>query len=183
MINIFEIIKEFTLDFRAISANLIIALVLIIIGIFIGKFVKLILGKVFNRLRLEKIFKYGTVDISLTIVKWSIYLFFIGVAIEKLNIPYLGAPLYNTISIIPKSIGSLIIIIAGFFLGSFFKDSIIQANKEWKILGNISFYFLLYLSFIISIQLVFTFSSFLVNWVSVLFTGFYLLFLTLRYKK
>lgn len=183
MVNILEVIKEFTLNSREIGFNLLTSLIIVIVGIFIGKFVKLILSRVFYKLKFEKIFKFGTVEVGLTIIKWAIYLFFISFAIEQLELPYLSNGFLSSLSLIPKSIGALIILVGGFFLGKYLRDNVVQANKEWSLLGHICFYFFLYLAFIISIQLVFTSNVFLVNWISLIFTGFFLLFLVLRYRK
>lgn len=183
MVSIGYTIREFTVNSKDLGGDLLAALIIVIIGIFIGKFVKLILGRISRRLKLDKILKYGTVNVGLTVIKWSIYLFFIGFAIEMLNIPYLSEDFIDTLSIIPISVGALVILIAGYFLGGFFKNATIQADKEWTLLGNIIFFFFMYLAFMISIQLIFAFNHFLVNWISIIFTGFFLLFLTLRYKK
>tara|TARA_Y100000034_G_scaffold106885_1_gene135926 strand:- start:606 stop:1157 length:552 start_codon:yes stop_codon:yes gene_type:complete len=183
MVTIAEIITNFTTSSKEIGVNLITAIIIIVIGIFIGKFVKLILNRVTKKLKLEKVFKFGTVEVGLTIIKWTIYLFFIGVGIDKLNIPYLSISFANAISIIPKSVGALVILIGGFVLGKFLQNSIEHTGKkDWKLLGDISFYFFIYLSFIIAIQLIFAANAFLLNWTSVIFTAFFLLFLTLRNK-
>jgi hypothetical protein len=183
MVGLADVIREFTLNSKNIGLNLFIGLVIILIGIFIGKFVKLILNRVITKLKLDKIFKFGTLEVGLTIIKWSIYLFFIGFAVEQLGIPYLSTSFANAISIIPKSIGALVILVVGFALGRFFQDTIEQTGKkDWDLLGNISFYFFVYISFILSTHILFVTNQFLVNWISLIFTTFFLLFLTLKYK-
>ncbi|MBS3156933.1 hypothetical protein J4442_02040 [Candidatus Woesearchaeota archaeon] len=183
MVSVFDVIREFTLNSKIIGTNLVIALVIIVIGVLIGKFVKLVLSRILSRLRIERIFKFRSVDVGLTIIKWSVYLFFISFAIKQLKIPYLSDGFIDSLSIIPRSIGAFIVVVAGFLFGKYLKENIMQANKEWALLGDISFYFFLYLSFIISIQLVFFSEEFLINWVSLIFTAFFLLFLVLKNRK
>jgi hypothetical protein len=183
MAGLSEVILEFTTNSRNLGLDLLVAIFIIVIGILIGKFVKLILNRVVLKLKLDKIFKFGTVDIGLTIVKWAIYLFFIGFAVERLSLPYLSTSFTNAISIIPKSIGALIVIVAGFILGKFFQNTIDQTGKkDFEPLGYMSFYLFIYISFILSIHLIFVASQFLVNWTSLIFTSFFLLFLTLKHK-
>ena len=54
-----NVIKEFTLNSKNIGFNLFVGLIIIVVGIFIGKFVKLILSRLVTKLKLNKIFKYG----------------------------------------------------------------------------------------------------------------------------
>ena len=183
MVNVLDVIKEFTLNSREIGSDLVIAFIIIVIGIFIGKFVKLVLNRFLGRLKVDKLFKFGTVEVGLTIIKWAIYLFFISFAIQQLKIPYLSNGFIESLAIIPRSIGAFIVIIAGFLFGKYLKDNITQANKEWSLLGHISFYFFLYLSFIISIQLIFFSNAFLISWISLILTSFFLLFLVLKNRK
>lgn len=177
-----DVIRNFSIDSREIGINIAITLIIIIIGVFVGKLVKFILNRISNRLKLRDVFKFGSVDVALIIIKWTIYIFFIEVAIKHLNLPYISTTFTEIISIIPKSIGALIAIVMGFFLGQFFLKAIVQTkNKEWLLLGNISLYFFIYVSFIISIQLLFMPNEFLTKWITLILTGFFLLFASLKY--
>lgn len=184
MAGLLEALMAFLLDSRTVGMEILRALAILVVGIFIGKFVKLLLKKAAAKLQLERIFKFGAVDISLTLIKWAVYIFFLEFAIEQLRLPYLSTSLTNALSIVPRSIGALIILTAGFALGTFFRTTIVQTGKkDWVPLGHIFYYFFLYLAFILVIQLIFTSNAFLSTWVSLLFTGFFLLFLTLHYYK
>ena len=46
MVSVFDVIREFTLNSKIIGTNLVIALVIIVIGVLIGKFVKLVLSRI-----------------------------------------------------------------------------------------------------------------------------------------
>ena len=183
MATISDIIGEFTLNSKDIGINLLIAVIVLVLGILLGKLVKLILRVVAQRLKLEKIFRFGSIDAFLTIIKWTVYIFFITLAIDQLSIPLLNTSFFDALDIVPKSVGALVIIATGFSLGLFLKKTIIKTEqKDWQPLGEIAFYLFLYLSFIISVQLVFD-NDFMVRWIILLFTGFYLLFLTLKHTK
>jgi len=177
-----EALRQFTAIIKSVSVNFLIAALIAALGIFMGKLVKLVLRKIFERMGLPKIFKFGSIEAGLTIIKWSIYLFFFGFAIDQLKIPYLSTSFVSALTIIPKSIGAYIVIILGFLIGKFFQEAIAQTKKkELNLLGEISLNFFVYLAFMISIQLIFANDDYLVRWISVLFTGFYLLFAVIKY--
>tara|TARA_Y100000034_G_C6849055_1_gene384983 strand:+ start:474 stop:1025 length:552 start_codon:yes stop_codon:yes gene_type:complete len=176
-------IREFSVNSQEIGVNLLIAVLIIVVGILLGKFFKLILGKIAYKVKLDKLFKYGSVDVALTIVKWSVYIFFVGIAVEQLGFSNLSNSFTNAISIIPKSIGAFIILVVGFAVGSFIQNTVKNTNKkDWNLLGNVSFYFFMYISFILSLQVLFTSDAFLSRWMSILFSFFYFLFLVLKYR-
>ena len=114
-----EALRQFTAIIKSVSVNFLIAALIAALGIFMGKLVKLVLRKIFERMGLPKIFKFGSIEAGLTIIKWSIYLFFFGFAIDQLKIPYLSTSFVSALTIIPKSIGAYIVIILGFLIGKF----------------------------------------------------------------
>src|SRR3989344_9348744 len=125
MATISDIIGEFTLNSKDIGINLLIAVIVLVLGILLGKLVKLILRVVAQRLKLEKIFRFGSIDAFLTIIKWTVYIF-ITLAIDELSIPLLNTSFFDALDIVPKSVGALVIIATGFSLGLFLKKTIIK---------------------------------------------------------
>lgn len=184
MARIIDLVEQFTISTKELGFNAVIALIILVFGILLGKFIKLILKRASKKFQLDKIFESHGIEVVLTIIKWTVYIFFIGFAIEQLDIPYLSTSFADAVSIIPKSIGALTIIVLGYVLARFFQKNIVRnSSKEWFLLGYLLYHFLIYLSLLFSIQLIFVGNDFLSNWISVIITVFYLLFIVLFYTR
>jgi len=157
MINIKEAITN-KIDGIGISSgeflvNLIIAIFIIIIGIIIGKIVKLGLRKLLEKIKLYKILKKNIVDLFLRVIKWSIYILFINLAIMQLGIPQITENITNILGVIPSLTGALVIISLGFAIGVFLKNIVIESKVEGgEILSQIFFFFINYIFIIFAIK-------------------------------
>ena len=98
-------------DFNVFIINLVIAVILIIIGIFLGNFVKIILRKVVNKSGIDSGAKKSYIALFLSVISWSIYILFISLALDQLGIPQLTSWLTSILVVIPALVGSLILII------------------------------------------------------------------------
>ena len=153
-------------------AEIILALIIIAFGIFVGKFTKYILRWIFEKTRIEVFFKHDVIDTFLTIVKWSVYIFFISIALKQLSIPILSVYLSAALDIVVQLIGSFVIIIVGYAVGVFLKDSVEKiGKKEWKHLGLILFYFTLYISIAYALLLAFSSEPELANNIVLIFSA------------
>jgi hypothetical protein len=133
--------------------NLVIAIILIVIGIFLGKLVKLLLRKLFDRIKLKKKINPEFIDLFLVIIKWSIYILFINAALIQLGIPIFTNWLTTILGVIPALTGALIIISIGFAIGTYLKEVIIESKlKNGDILGEIFFLFTNYIFIIFAIK-------------------------------
>ena len=63
-------------------ANLLIAILLVIVGVFLGKIIKFFLRKGLEKIKIEKMIKWGFIELFLTVIKWSIYILFIDFALR-----------------------------------------------------------------------------------------------------
>jgi hypothetical protein len=157
MINLKEAITN-KIDGIGISSgeflvNLIIAIFIIIIGIIIGKIVKLGLRKLLEKIKLYKILKKNIVDLFLRVIKWSIYILFINLAIMQLGIPQITENITNILGVIPSLTGALVIISLGFAIGVFLKNIVIESKVEGgEILSQIFFFFINYIFIIFAIK-------------------------------
>ncbi|MBU3912999.1 MAG: hypothetical protein KKB21_00015 [Nanoarchaeota archaeon] len=123
--------------------NILIALFLVIVGIFAGKIVKFVLRKLLERLKIEKIAKASFVNLFLVVVKWSIYILFIDIALIQLGIPALTNWLTTILGVIPSLTGALIIISVGFAIATYLKRIISESRVEgWQVLSQIFFFFI-----------------------------------------
>jgi len=134
-------------------ANLLIAIILVIVGIFLGKIIKFFLRKGLEKIKIEKIIKWSFVDLFLTVIKWSIYILFINIALVQLGIPAITSWLTTILGVIPALTGALIIISVGFAIASYLRNVIIESKvKNWQILSQIFFFFINYIFIIFAFK-------------------------------
>ena len=115
-------------------ANCLIAVVLVIVGIFLGKLVKFGLRRGIEKMKIDSIIKPSVVKLFLTIVKWSIYILFLDLAIIQLNIPAFTSWLTTILGVMPALTGALIIITAGFGIAVYLKNMVLESKlKDGKI--------------------------------------------------
>ncbi len=142
-------------DINLFIINLILAAVLIIVGIFLGKFVKFIIRKGIEKAGVERTTKKSFIELFLTVIKWSIYILFISLALDQLGIPQLTSWLTSTLVVIPALVGALILIGMGFAIAIYLRDLIEESNIiGWQVLSTIFFYFVLYVFMIFAIKTV-----------------------------
>lgn len=142
-------------DINIFIINLILAAILIIMGIFLGKFIKFILRKIIEKAEVMKTTKKSFINLFLTIIKWSVYILFIILALDQLGIPQLTKWLTSTLVVIPALVGALFLIGIGFAIAVYLRD-LIEESKilGWKVLSTILFYFVLYVFIIFALKTV-----------------------------
>ena len=128
-----------------ILLNIITAVILIVVGIIVGNIVGYALRKAVDKARIEKAKGYSFFRLFITIIKWSIYILFLNLALNQLEVPQFTNWLTDVLVIIPALVGALLLIIVGFVIAIYLKDSIEDSKVEgWQMLSNIFFYFVLY---------------------------------------
>lgn len=133
--------------------NSLIAIVLILVGIVIGKLVKFGLRKILEKTNINKIAKPSFVNLFLVVVKWSIYILFIDIALIQLKIPAFTGWLTTILGVIPTLTGALIIISAGFAIATYLKQVIVESKVQgWQILSQIFFFFIIYVFIIFALK-------------------------------
>ncbi|MGD2072340.1 MAG: hypothetical protein PVG65_02500 [Candidatus Thorarchaeota archaeon] len=133
--------------------NLVLAVILVGVGIFLGKFAKFILKKISDKANLSKTIRPGFIDLFLTIIKWSIYILFLSLALTKLGIPQFTNWLSSTLVMVPALVGALILIVVGFAIAVYLKD-LVEESKilGWEVLSMIFFYFTIYIFLIFALK-------------------------------
>ena len=167
-------------------ANLLIAIILIVIGIILGKIVKFGLRKGLEKIKIEKILKPSFVDLFLVIIKWSIYILFIDLALIQLEIPTITSWLTTILTVIPSLVGALIIISVGLAIGSYLKNVITESKiRDWQILSQIFFYFVMYIFIIFAFRtaLISVRDTSLINALLIVFTALGGIVLIIYYLK
>jgi len=140
-------------DINLFLINLVIAIILLGIGIFLGKFVKFVFKKTLEKSGVERTTKKSFIELFLTVIKWSIYLLFLSLALDQLGIPQLTKWLTSILVVIPAIVGALLLISLGFGIAVYLKSLVEESEIEgWKILANIMFYFSIYIFSIFAIK-------------------------------
>lgn len=169
--------------------NIIICLLIILIGIFLGKIIKLGLRRLIEKSKLEKIINPSFINLFLVIIKWSVYIMFINFALLQLEMPIFTGWLTTILSVIPSLTGALIIIASGFGIATYLKKTIENSRVEgWEILSMIFFYFINFVFIIFGFKtaLISIRDNFLINMLLGIFTllaGFALILYGLKHKK
>ncbi|MBU0957970.1 MAG: hypothetical protein KKF56_04135 [Nanoarchaeota archaeon] len=133
-------------DFNFLILRVLFGILLIIIGILLGKIVKYGLKKLSDRLELEKNIKQSFIDLILTVIKWSIYVIFINLALFQVPIPSFTNAITNILVVIPAFTASLVLIAIGFGIAVYLREVIEDSEiNGWRILSQFFFIFILYI--------------------------------------
>ncbi|MBI2499701.1 hypothetical protein HYV88_05655 [Candidatus Woesearchaeota archaeon] len=170
---IFNKIVNIGLTSETFFADLIISIILIVFGIFLGKLVKFILRNALEKIKVDKIIKQSFINLFLVVVKWSIYILFIDISLMQLNLPVLTIWLTTILGVIPSLTGALIIISAGFAIATYLKKVVSESKIENGVfLSKMFFYFVNYIFMIFAFKtaLISLQDKFIVNILLVVFT-------------
>jgi hypothetical protein len=147
------------------------ALIILLLGWLVAKVLKAALIKLLVAVRLEKFsarsglskflsrgdIKHSLADIIGTVFFWIIFLFFIDLAVDVLELSLIEDLINSVISFIPNLIAAVLIMIVGVFLSSFFKglvkaaaSSFALANRE--LLAKIVQYLIVFFAVAMSLE-------------------------------
>ena len=118
---------------------------IIIIGVLLGKILSVGLKKLSEKLDMHKHVKVGFIDLTLLIVRWSIYLVFINLALDQLAIPTITHYFSAFLIAIPSFTGGLLLLILGFAF-AFYLKKVIKTSEEgagWEFISQAVFFFVL----------------------------------------
>lgn len=133
------------MDFNLFLVNLIFAVILILVGLALGWLIKSILKRIIEKSEIEKTASKSFIHLFLTVIKWSVYLLFVSLALDQLGIPELTNWLSSFLVVIPAFVGALILIVVGFAIAVYLRDLIEDSRiLSWNLLSMIVFYFVLY---------------------------------------
>lgn len=132
-------------DFNTVLANLVFALILLIVGVLLGNLAKFILKKIAKKAKISISRGYNFYQLFITVITWSIYILFLNLALIQLDVPLLTNWLTSILVVIPALTGALLLIAAGFIIATYLRRVIEDSKIEgWKILSQIFWYFVLY---------------------------------------
>ncbi len=176
------------MTYQKLALNSIIAVVLIAVGIIAGKIVNSILKNALDKARIEKTNAYNFFKFLIVVIKWGIYILFLNLAIRVLSIPQFTSWLTDVLIVIPAIVGGLIIIVVGFAIAVYLRKTIEESKVEsYEILGNIIFYFIIYISLVFALKTaMISMDNTIVNIIIIVLTGIVAagaVFKTLSFRK
>ena len=174
---IYDIISKYSslesIDINQLILRGLISVAIIIFGVCLGKIVTLGLKKLSQKLNLDKKIRGSFIDLFLVIIRWSIYITFLSLALTQLEIPSLTNFFTNILITIPALTGALILIIIGFaiayYLGEIIKNSQI---KRGELISQVVFYFIIYIFGIYAIKTaLISLDEATTNWIIIILTA------------
>jgi len=133
-----------TVDFNQVIIKGVIAIVIILLGVFLGKIINIGLKKISQKLELNKKIRGSFIDLFLVVIKWSIYIIFLSIGLNQLNIPLLTNFFTNILITIPAFVGALVLLAIGFAIAIYLREVIEDAEVTgWDLISKVIFYFVM----------------------------------------
>ncbi|NCN39585.1 MAG: hypothetical protein GW914_04360, partial [Candidatus Aenigmarchaeota archaeon] len=128
--------------------NILGALILLLIGVVIGKIVGSVLLRILKKFKADGYFKLEkgpkVSEIFSTLVKWIIYLAFISASLNILGIQPLTQYFENLVEFIVGILGGTIIIVVAYLIARYFQNQVKTSRSEYsKIVSQIIFFFIM----------------------------------------
>jgi len=134
-----EIAQRFIEYLPGIIEAIIILIVGYIVGRLIGATIKIFLVRVLGLDRWLEMKGLADAAFGISIssfisglIKWYVYLVFIGAAVGRLNIPLLAPYMYNVVNYLPKIIAAAAILLFGLVLGEWLKRKVLETEIALK---------------------------------------------------
>ena len=135
-----------SINVNQLIVRAIVSLAIILVGIFLGKIVNFGLKKLSQKLELNKKIRGSFIELFLVVIKWSIYIIFISIGLNKLEIPTLTNFFTGILITIPAFTGALVLLAIGFIIAIYLRDVIEDAEVTgWDLISKVVFYFVLFL--------------------------------------
>ena len=129
------------------------ALIILVIGWILGYFIGSLIKKILEKLKLDEYLIKGKPSISIsgiisTIIKWTIYLAFIWVAVDILEISALSELMRSIVlEFLPGIIWGIVILIAGYAIADYIRVSIERSKIFYSdLISKIVFWLIIYIS-------------------------------------
>lgn len=121
-----------------------IAILIILLGIFLGKIIGVGLKKLSQRLELNKKIRGSFINLFIVVIKWSVYIIFINLGLNQLEIPLLTSFFTNILITIPAFVGALVLLAIGFAIAIYLREVIKDAEVTgWNLISKVIFYFVM----------------------------------------
>lgn len=162
----------FSADINGILLSSFFAILILLIGIFLGMFVSYLIKRIVKGVDVDDKIRPSFIGLIAVVIKWSIYIGFFSVALKVLNIPVFTSVLTRMLITIPAFVGALILIGVGFAIAVYLRNVVADSKIDgWETLSQYLYYFVLYAfgTYAINLALV-MFDQFVKNWIIVALT-------------
>jgi hypothetical protein len=130
------------------------ALLILLVGIFLGKLIGGILKKIAEKTEVEKEIRPSFIKLIIVVIKWSIYIVFINLALNQFPIEGLSDIIVSVLLVIPAFIAALVLIGIGFAIAIYLRDVVEDSEiTGWKTLSQYLYYFVLYVAGVYALNL------------------------------
>ncbi len=162
-----------SIDINQLILRGIISIVIIVFGIFLGKIITLGLKNLSEKLELDKKIRGSFIDLFLVIIRWSIYIIFLSLGLNQLEIPSLTNFFTNILITIPALTGALILITIGFAIAYYLKEIIKNSQiKRGELISQVVFYFIIYIFGVYAIKTaLISLNEATTNWIIIILTA------------
>lgn len=172
-----EILLTLWDSFLVALPGLIGAIIALVIGFILGKVLGKIVREIVSRLKVDEYvshggkFAFSISDILSLITRWWIYLVFIQQAAGYLGVAAITQFVSSVVAFLPGLIEAALIIILGYILAEYIKDSIVTKKTFYaSITGKIIFFLMVYVSIALALPFI-GIDATLVNAILLVFIG------------
>lgn len=161
------------IDINQLILRGIISIAIIVFGVFLGKIITLGLKNLSEKLELDKKIRGSFIDLFLVIIRWSIYIIFLSLGLNQLEIPSLTNFFTNILITIPALTGALILIIIGFAIAYYLREIIKNSQvKGGQLISQVVFYFIIYIFGVYTIKTaLISLDEATTNWIIIILTA------------
>lgn len=129
------------------------AIILLFLGLIIGKVISKLLRNGAQKISLQKTIKPGFVKSFIVIIKWAIYILFLSFALNQLEIPQITNWITSALVVVPALVCGLILIVIGFALAVYLRNLVSESEiSDKKTLSTILYYFVLYVFIVFALK-------------------------------
>jgi len=138
--NIFQDLGTFTI-YKVLPA-----LLILLIGWLVGKIFGKIVRSILKKIKADRYFKFGrgfeVSNVFSVIATWAIYLLFIILAVDVLEMEILSTILLDVLKFIPLLVEGIIIILVGYLVAKYVQGQIVASKLTYsEIIGQVIFFF------------------------------------------
>lgn len=168
-----EVLGLSSINLNQILLKSLIAVIIILLGVLLGKAINFGLKRLSKSLELNKHIRGSFIDLFLFIIRWSIYIMFINLSLTYLQIPALTKIFGKVFITIPAFTGALILLAIGFALAIYLRGVIEDAEVTgWDLISRVVFYFVLYVFGVYAIKTaLISFSEITTNYIILILTA------------
>jgi len=168
-----------------VLVGVIIAIGILLVGIFLGGFISYLIKKVLKGTDIEKDIRPSFVGLIATVIKWAIYIVFFDFALKQLPFVFLEDYFGRILLIVPAFVGALVLIGIGFAIAIYLRGTVEESEVTgWKDLSQYLYYFVLYVFGVYALNLaLIAIDEVVRNWITIALTAIVVAALTYAIVK